>query len=217
MFAGVRPFHVACNDQMNKSDISSSYAMLCKIWGCLSCVAECSAMLLGEFDFLLNQSTVCGVGQFSWTAWPWRWKLCDCLNHQQPLTNKASHPWRLESVVHLRWHRSVSISASLMMEYGDVIMWSRRWWQTCGVSGLETVEWLSLDLLKRDAATSGGQLVGRLFDLVLVSFPMQWYFCFQRVHDRDRCCIYSSAGLKDWLAHQHDTLQGWICCICGLG
>ena len=98
-------------------------------------IAECSAMLLGEFDIALDHSTIFGVGQFSWTAWPWRWKLCDCVNHQQPLNNAASHPSRLEPVVHLRWHGSVSIWASLMIEYGDVIMWSRRWWQTCGVSG----------------------------------------------------------------------------------
>ena len=51
----------------------------------------------------------------------------DRLDHQQPLNDTASHSWRLEPVVYLRWHGSVSIWASLMIEYGDVIMWSRRW------------------------------------------------------------------------------------------
>lgn len=43
-------------------------------------------------------------------------------------------------------------------------LWGQ-WW--------ETVERLSSDLLKRDATTSGGQLVGRLFDLLMVSCQMQ--------------------------------------------
>ena len=96
---------------------------------------RCDTVLLGEFDIVLNRSTIFGVGQFSWAARPWWWKLCDRSNHQPPLNNTASHPSRLESVVHLRRYGSVSAWASLMIEYGDVIMWSRRWWQTCGVSG----------------------------------------------------------------------------------
>jgi hypothetical protein len=43
-------------------------------------------------------------------------------------------------------------------------LWGQ-WW--------ETVEQLSSDLIKRVATTLGGQLVGRLFDLVLVSCQMQ--------------------------------------------
>jgi hypothetical protein len=45
----------------------------------------CDAVLMDEFDISVNRSTLFGIRLFCWTAWPWRWTLCDHLNCQQPL------------------------------------------------------------------------------------------------------------------------------------
>ena len=39
----------------------------------------------------------------------------------------------------------------------------------------------------------------------------------QRIYNWDWSCTHCAASLQSWHAHQHDTLQSRLSCVCGLG